>query len=149
MKPRSGIVALAGRPNAGKSTLMNRLLTEKVAIVSDKPQTTRHVLIGILSSELEAGAMARIELAPVGCTEGDVCWGTDAPSLGADGKISLSDATGLTQYVQWGNATPSDAATEAVAEGLWPGVHCVLPSLQQDQSFELNASDSRLVQQDL
>jgi GTP-binding protein Era len=46
---RCGIVTLAGRPNAGKSTLMNRLLTEKVAIVSDKPQTTRHVLIGILS----------------------------------------------------------------------------------------------------
>ncbi|MDX1644838.1 MAG: GTPase Era [Thermoanaerobaculia bacterium] len=48
---RSGIVALAGRPNAGKSTLMNRLLAEKVAIVSDKPQTTRHVLIGILTEE--------------------------------------------------------------------------------------------------
>ncbi len=48
---RSGVVALAGRPNAGKSTLMNRLLEEKVAIVSDKPQTTRQVLIGILSDE--------------------------------------------------------------------------------------------------
>ncbi len=48
---RSGIAALAGRPNAGKSTLMNRLLAEKVAIVSDKPQTTRHVLIGILTDE--------------------------------------------------------------------------------------------------
>ncbi len=47
----SGVVALAGRPNAGKSTLMNRLLEEKVAIVSDKPQTTRHVLIGILSDD--------------------------------------------------------------------------------------------------
>lgn len=46
---RAGIVALAGRPNAGKSTLMNHLLREKVAIVSDKPQTTRHVLIGILT----------------------------------------------------------------------------------------------------
>jgi GTP-binding protein Era len=48
---KSGTVALLGRPNAGKSTLMNRLLKEKLAIVSDKPQTTRHRLVGILSGE--------------------------------------------------------------------------------------------------
>lgn len=49
--PKSGTVALVGRPNAGKSTLMNCLLEEKLAIVSDKPQTTRHRLVGILSNE--------------------------------------------------------------------------------------------------
>ena len=48
---RCGRVALLGRPNAGKSTLMNRLLAEKVAIVSDKPQTTRSRIIGVLSEE--------------------------------------------------------------------------------------------------
>ena len=48
---KSGTVALIGRPNAGKSTLMNHLLQEKLAIVSDKPQTTRHRIVGILSSE--------------------------------------------------------------------------------------------------
>ena len=48
---KSGTVAFMGRPNAGKSTLMNRLLQEKVAIVSDKPQTTRQRLVGIFSTD--------------------------------------------------------------------------------------------------
>lgn len=48
---KSGFVALVGRPNAGKSTLLNQVLGQKVAIVSDKPQTTRTKIQGIYTDD--------------------------------------------------------------------------------------------------
>ena len=46
---RSGIVVLAGRPNVGKSSLVNRLIAYKASIVSDKPQTTRNRITAIVN----------------------------------------------------------------------------------------------------
>ncbi len=48
---KSGFVAMIGRPNAGKSTLLNQILDRKIAIVSDKPQTTRNRITGIYTQD--------------------------------------------------------------------------------------------------
>ncbi|MEO0735125.1 MAG: GTPase, partial [Bacteroidota bacterium] len=48
---KSGFVNIIGRPNAGKSTLMNALVGERMSIITAKPQTTRHRIFGILTGE--------------------------------------------------------------------------------------------------
>ena len=49
--PRAGIVTVVGKPNAGKSTLLNRIVGEKLSIVSDKPQSTRDRVVGIRTTD--------------------------------------------------------------------------------------------------
>jgi len=56
---KSGFAAFIGRPNAGKSTLLNRLVGEKIAAVSNKPQTTRHKIQGIVT--LESGQIVFVD----------------------------------------------------------------------------------------
>ncbi len=51
MKHKSGYIAIIGKPNAGKSTLMNRILENKISITTHKPQTTRHQILGIHSED--------------------------------------------------------------------------------------------------
>ncbi len=94
---RSGFVALAGRPNAGKSTLLNHILGTHLAITSDKPQTTRNRIVGIHTTDALQAVLvdtpglhkaksrlnrALVDVATAALSESDVtCWVVDAVPL--------------------------------------------------------------------
>ncbi|MFC7571542.1 GTPase [Klenkia terrae] len=76
---RSGFVALVGRPNAGKTTLTNRLVGDKVGIVSNRPQTTRHAIRGVVHRP--DGQLVLVDTP--GCTSPRACWASGSTTSSA------------------------------------------------------------------
>jgi len=93
---RAGYVSLLGRPNAGKSTLLNRLVGVKLAIVSDKPQTTRTRILGVKHVEAADGDAAADE--------------------GLTGQIVFVDTPGVHRPLHRMNVRMVDAAVDSAGE---------------------------------
>lgn len=92
---KSGVIALVGRPNAGKSTLLNRLVGQKLAIVSDKPQTTRNRIVGVANYPKKADGSTGEQ---------------------ATGQIAFLDTPGIHKPLHRLNVRMVDAAVDTFSE---------------------------------
>jgi len=117
---RCGFVAIAGRPNVGKSSLLNRLLGQKLAITSDRAQTTRHAVLGIKTS----GASQVIYVDTPGIHER----GRSALNryLNRTARAAVADVDLVLFVVEALRFTAEDAkALQAVADGAAPAIAAI------------------------
>ena len=115
---RSGYAALIGRPNAGKSTLLNRLVGEKVAIISPKPQTTRTRILGVVTKE--AGQIALFDTPGIHQAKGAL------NKFMVDSALSAADDADVVLFL-----VDSEGMTEERAPTISPGNRTVLERLKQ------------------